>query len=491
MTQENRNNNIEEITINDDEDIEEVYRNFVAKDGTKWNRTPTTDYQTPPCNISIDQSGPHESTATLSIRDTFKCIFSDEMIDMIIRHTNTKAKQEYHENRAEKQQWQDLTVREIETFLGILITSGVNNSKLDDEQTMWKSNSYPLYRASMNKTRFIDILHFIAFDDANTRVRRIAKYDILEPIHDLWNMLHSNLQKYYRPTKNLTIGKQLVPNINDLPQYEHIDSTKIWWVCDAKNYYPLFGKFEIVTGEIPIQKIYQDGRIIKELIASYKGSGRNITMDFFTTLPLARDLLSWNLTIVGALNGDEICIPQEMTSSNLDKRSFAVFQKNVTLCSHMPEKGRTLMLLSTMSNNITSEQEEIDKIVDFYNKTKFGDKMHKMIKKYSTFRRTDNWFVTFFYNILDIAAFAAYIIYMENNSMKVDMEEEANKPDTRRIFLRKLGEELCMPMIQDRSQDPQIIRDFSSKTGIECMLQRSVNVIDKTSLISTSITSSK
>jgi len=50
----------------------------------------------------------------------------------------------------------------------------------------------------------------------------------------------------------------------------------------------------------------------------------------------------------------------------------------------------------------------------------------------------------------------------------------------------ELGEELCLPIIQDRSQNMQIMRHFATRSGIECMLQKHVNVIDETTLPSTS-----
>ena len=54
-------------------------------------------------------------------------------------------------------------------FIGILICSGVNDSNTDHTSEMWKSTSYPLYRATISLNRFRAILRFICFDDANTR----------------------------------------------------------------------------------------------------------------------------------------------------------------------------------------------------------------------------------------------------------------------------------------------------------------------------------
>ena len=128
-----------------------------------------------------------------------------------------------------------------------------------------------------------------------------------------------------------------------------------------------------------------------------------------------------------------------------------------------------------------SGEKEKPEIVHFYNKTKSGvDVMDHLLGQYTTHRKTNRWPLVLFYNILDIAALAAYLIYMANNYM---LKKRSN---ARSIFLRQLGEELCLPMIQDRSQNVQIMRHFPSRTCIECILQKSVNVIDETALASTS-----
>jgi len=92
-------------------------------------------------------------------------------------------------------------------FLGILICASANNSNTDHVSKMWKSSSYPLYRATIGN-RFKSILHFIRFDEFNMR-QQCLREDKIAPIRDLWNKLNANLCTIYRPMENLTIDKQL------------------------------------------------------------------------------------------------------------------------------------------------------------------------------------------------------------------------------------------------------------------------------------------
>jgi len=142
-----------------------------------WNKLPPAHHQTPLHNIVCQRSGAHRLTETMSVYDTFKCILSNEMIDIVLRHTNKKARKVYEayniNHPPEKQRkWIDITEREFDAFLGLFITSGVNHSNVENIMHMWKKTSYPLYRVSMGINRFWNILRFIRFDDANTRQER-------------------------------------------------------------------------------------------------------------------------------------------------------------------------------------------------------------------------------------------------------------------------------------------------------------------------------
>lgn len=317
----------------------------MAKDGTIWSQTPPSQHQAAVRNIVRQKSGPHRSTETLSICDTFKKIVTSEMIDIIVRCTNKKATavyKNYNETHPARKQavWKYLIPRELYAFFGILIAAGANNSNTDHTTDMWKTTSYPLYRAAMGINRFWNILRFIRFDDVNARVQRM-KDDKAAPIRDIWTMLNSNLSKMYRPTESLTIDEQLFPFRGRTKFTQYIPSKpakygiKIWWICDAENSYPLFGL--IYTGKKgTTREINQGERVVKELAAPYKGSGRNISMDnFFTTLPLAKYLISWNLTMVGTLRKNKKYIPKEMVPSKNRKEfsSLFGFHEEVTICS--------------------------------------------------------------------------------------------------------------------------------------------------------------
>ncbi|XP_065674166.1 piggyBac transposable element-derived protein 4-like [Hydra vulgaris] len=406
------------------------------------------------------------------------------MADIVTRHTNKKVFSVYSSlnlNSDSKRKWKPVTVQEIYSFMAILICSGVNNSNTDHVSDMWHSSSYPLYRATIGINRFRNIMRFIRFDDANTRKQR-KKSDKAAPIRDIWTMLNKNLSQIYKPTDNLTVDEQLYPFRGRTKFTQYIPSKpakygiKIWWVCDAENAFPLNGI--IYTGKTGHTREKNQGeRVVKELAVAYKGSGRNIFMDnFFTSLSFAQQLLSWNLTIVGTLKKNKPYIPPIMgpnKSGELYSSLFA-FHENITMCSYVPKKKKSVILLSTMHSDIAVNEDLKKKphIITYYNKCKTGvDTMDQMISRYTTQRRTLRWPLVMFFNMLDISTLASYLIYYENRKM---MKKKTNQ---RRLFMRQLSEELAKPMIIIRYQNLQVRRHYNTKIAIESVIgQQSVLV---------------
>lgn len=81
-----------------------------------------------------------------------------------------------------------------------------------------------------------------------------------------------------------------------------------------------------------------------------------------------------------------------------------------------------------------------------YNSTKEGvDDMDKLLTAYSCKRRTPHLPPVIFFNILDISAYSAFVIWMALNP-----EWNRGRLHRKRFFLEELGKELVRPQIQRR-----------------------------------------
>ena len=184
----------------------------------------------------------------------------------------------------------------------------------------------------MPKCRFIALTRFMRFDNKETRTARRAA-DKLAPIRDLFNEINSFLLRYYTPSEYLTVDEQLVPfrgrclfrQYTCIPSKPDKYGMKIFWICDAKSFYPLKAKPCLGKEENdPQQNLGR--KVVLELISPFTHSGRNITMDnYFTDMMLATTLLQNGLTLVGTVRKNKTFIPPSCLPSKSRKEKSSIF----------------------------------------------------------------------------------------------------------------------------------------------------------------------
>lgn len=128
-------------------------------------------------------------------------------------------------------------------------------------------------------------------------------------------------------------------------------------------------------------------------------------------------------------------------------------------------------MLSTMHTKPVTEPTTAAKpeIITYYNQTKGGvDNMDKLLGEYTSKRRTCRWPLALFFNIIDVAALAAYIVYMEYNAQFIST-------DRRRLFLKDLSFELCKDNIERRAKNSNVIKIDSTRSAIQVVLGRDIS----------------
>ena len=136
-------------------------------------------------------------------------------------------------------------------------------------------------------------------------------------------------------------------------------------------------------------------------------------------------------------------VPMEFTvikGRNVKSTVFG-FQQDAMIASYCTKKNRVVNMLSTMHSqpeiNITSDQKP--SIIRFFKKTKGGvDTLDRMVRSYSTKRITRRWPLVLFYNMIDVSAINAFIIWQEikHGNGNVYIRQQ-------RKFLISLGKNLC------------------------------------------------
>lgn len=188
-----------------------------------------------------------------------------------------------------------------------------------------------------------------------------------------------------------------------------------------------------------------------ELAEPFFKTGRNITCDnYFTDYDLAMNLLHQQLTLVGTVKKNKRFIPIEFQPKRgrAENSSIFGFQAKCTLVSYVPKKNKAVILLSTMhhTDDIVVEKNRKPEIIEFYNETKVGvDALDQMIHAYMSIRRIRRWPMTYFFNLLDLAGVAAFVVWISTHP-----HWNENKTNKRCLFLHEVTEGLVRAHILKR-----------------------------------------
>jgi hypothetical protein len=159
--------------------------------------------------------------------------------------------------------------------------------------------------------------------------------------------------------------------------------------------------------------------IVQRLCEPISGTGRNVTTDnWFTSTDLAEALRKdHRLTLVGTIRKNKRQLPHELVEGKSRPVNSNIFgyQEHCTLISHVPKKGKNVLLTSTMHFDDTIDPENgKPEIISFYNKTKGGvDVVDKLCASYNCARATRRWPMVIFYSIMNVAAINAFIVFLE------------------------------------------------------------------------------
>lgn len=245
---------------------------------------------------------------------------------------------------------------------------------------------------------------------------------------------------------------------------------KIWVLCDARSSYAL--KMQLYAGKPdklgpPEKKLAT--RVVMDLTEGL-APGHNITCDnFFTSRELATKLFrERGHTLLGTLRMNRPEIPRELRCSKgrpVGSAEIAVLDGDpdegipyAVVMSYVPKRNKNVLLLTTCSRYLTCSQslppprlsESKPPMVIHYNRTKGGvDNLDKVAGTYSCRRKTSRWPVALFHNMVDVAAYNAFVLWRATHP-----DWMSGKLNKRRLFLERLGRALVLLMIEGTRQPP-------------------------------------
>lgn len=434
----------QEFEVGDDLEVNpEIH--FMGKDKkTVWKKhVPPKNVKTRAKNI-IKIKLPSVKPDLRELKEPLKIwrqFFDDDILNLIVVHTN-----EYLQSVADEYGRATYTrptdKLEIEALLGLLIFAGVAKGNHTNAENLFRTNgtSPDIYRLTMSLQRFRILLRFIRFDDIATRDARRA-LDKLAPIRELFEKFVTNCKKNFNLSQQVTVDEKLEAFRGRcgfrqyMPLKPNKYGIKIFALCDAKLFYTY--NLEVYVGnqpEGPFAKSNSAMSVVKRLTEPIYGSNRNVTTDrWFTSIELAKELLSKGLTTIGTIRANKRELPPEFVQKNSRPigSSMFGFKQDCTLVSYIPKRNKNVLLISTChdDNQINLETGKPEIIMD-YNATKSGvDTVDQLASNYNCARTTRRWQMAVFYSLLNISGINSQVIYSINKKEKI----------VRRHFLENLA----------------------------------------------------
>lgn len=404
-------------------------------------------------NIIKHTPGPtrYATSRINNIVSAFQLFLDHTLENIILKMTNIEGRRVYSDN------WENLDSTTLQAYVGLLLLAGVYKSYGESTKSLWHAETgRPIFRATMPLKRFCCISRVLRFDDKRNRRERRA-VDKLAPIREFWEKWIEILPKLYNAGDNVTVDEQLVGFRGRCPFKQYIPSKptkygiKVWTVCDSSSSYVL--KAQVYTGKAPgaEREKNQGMRVVLDLTHGLRG--QNVTCDnFFTSYQLGQMLLKRNLTMLGTVRKNKPELPL-MTTKNELHRSYFFFTKDTTVVSYVPKKNRNVILMSTLHNSkeVSDREDKKPLIILDYNRTKGAvDTLDQVTATYTCKRKSNRWPMILFYNIIDISAYNAFVLWREINP-----DWNKNILFKRRIFIQELGNQLIQPYISSRKHLPR------------------------------------
>ncbi len=210
----------------------------------------------------------------------------------------------------------------------------------------------------------------------------------------------------------------------------------------------------------------QGESVVMKLMEPFLGKGRNVTTDsFFTSLPLAHKLLAKNTNLVGTTNKNKKSLPPSVPLKTALYDTKVMQSECATVTIYQGKERKNVCILSTMhtSVEISKDAKKRPETVHYYNRMKVGvDVLDKMLRQYSAQAATRRWPVAVFYNILDIAALNAWVLYRSCTGTHI----------AQRDFILELCKLLRSKHISRPAQAPAIAQAIPEEKRRNCGVKR-------------------
>ena len=410
----------------------------------------------------------------------FNLIFSDELIDIIVRETNRYARQKLAGNDTRLAKWHDTTRQEVKAYFGICLVMGINN--LPRLAMYWSSDPFignTGIQNIMTKNRFEELSQYLHFSNSETEPQRGEEnFDRLYKVRSLLSGVLENSQKAYEPSKNLSIDEGMIAFKGRLSfrQYMPAKPTKygikVWMAADSENGY--VNNFSVYLGkEANVPRVNGLGYdVVMKMASPFLRKHRHIFFDnFFTSTKLMEDLLAQDTYACGTVRSNRKDLPPcaknklkqgEKVSAQRgkiiftkwhDKRDISFLSSNV-----LPSEPSRLVPRKKNGRNIQIEK---PRVADVYTADMGGvDRADQLRSFYFAGYSSRKWYRYIFWFLFNLSVCNSFIlesIYRTNQgerkrpmiNFRLDLAKRLIKGFSQRKRKRRSQEALNQPVARE------------------------------------------
>lgn len=415
-----------------------------------WSNVKARD-QTFTCNTVRPTIADFVPNSASDVIEFFQLFLTDEILEIIVTETNRNGKQNLQDQmtspRSRLAAWKDTNVDEMKRFIGILLWMGL--MKLPSISSYWSRDC--LYRngiasTTMTRNRFQLLLRMWHFADNHDEQ---AANDRLHKIRHVLNLFVANFASARQPGEDLVVDETMVPFRGRLkfkqyiPAKTHKYGIKLFKVCDSVGY---TYNVKVYTGKEDRHGVDLATDVVLQLISGYLDAGRILYTDnFYTSIPLAQELLKRKTHLVGTVRKNRKMLPTDVAVARLKVGESIARQNSDGIVVQKWRDRRDVLMMSTKHDDsmmtVSRRNGTVEKpamVVD-YNQNKQGiDVSDQLASYHSCLRKTVRWYHKVMIEVLlGTSVVNAMILY-----------NEQRRPDGKKpVSITEFRELLCKAMV--------------------------------------------
>ena len=423
-----------DVVTDSDRDAEAAASSVTSTDG--WQ--PVQPSYVVPDDITF--TGQAEITAALLADaapiDVYNALVTDDIVQLMVTETNRYAEQflqaKHLKPKSRMHRWHATDATEMKKFLGILYTMGI--VKKPFIENYWSTDpvlATPLVNSIMARDRFELLLKFWHFSNNET----VAEGDRLHKLQSISDLLLQRFQDVFTPGKELSIDESMVLWRGRLvfrqyiPGKKHKYGVKLYLLCDPAGYVwnaiVYCGRSDVIAG------LGHAEAVVMKLMEKRLDLGHELYIDnFYTSVPLAKELLRRKTLVCGTLRRNRKFLPQAVVGAKL-KKGEITRRRHERIVVTKWHDNRDVLMLSTFhtgqlmdSPKVNRRGERIRKpdCVLSYNQNMCGiDRADQLLSYYTPLRKTIRWYKKVVLHFLDMAMTNAYLIYRKRGGTQAQV----------------------------------------------------------------------